>query len=127
MWRNWSKVLFSLAVVVISANRNWALEGAIGVHDPSTVAVCDVNYYVFGTGRGIPILTSSNGFNWERGGSVFDRIPDSVKQFCPKNNGSDVWAPDILKLNSEYYLYYSISSWGQFVSAVGLMTNPTLN
>jgi arabinan endo-1,5-alpha-L-arabinosidase len=58
---------------------------------------------------------------------VFDRIPDSVKSFVPKNNGSDVWAPDIIHLNGQYYLYYSISSWGQYVSAVGLLTSPTLN
>ena len=104
-----------------------ALEGAIGVHDPSTVAVCDGNYYVFGTGRGIPILTSSNSFNWQRGGKVFDLVPAPVKAYVPKNDGAGVWAPDIIKLNGEYYLYYSISSWGQFVSAVGLVTSPTLN
>jgi arabinan endo-1,5-alpha-L-arabinosidase len=104
-----------------------ALEGAIGVHDPSTVAICEGKYYVYGTGRGISVLTSSNGFDWERGQRVFDRIPESVKSYVPKNNGADVWAPDIIKLNGEYYLYYSISFWGQYVSAVGLMTNPTLN
>jgi arabinan endo-1,5-alpha-L-arabinosidase len=50
-----------------------------------------------------------------------------VKQYVPKNDGTDVWAPDIIKLNGEYYLYYSVSSWGQYVSAVGLLTSPTLN
>jgi arabinan endo-1,5-alpha-L-arabinosidase len=58
-------------------------------------------------------------------GRVFDRVPDSAKQFCPKHDGQSVWAPDIIKLNGEYYLYYSISSLGQFVSAGGLLTNPT--
>ena len=105
----------------------FALDGQIGIHDPSTVAMCDGKYYVFGTGHGISVLTSSNGFDWQRGGKVFDRIPDSVKQFCPKNDGQGVWAPDIIQLNGEYYLYYSISSWGQYVSAVGLLTNPTLD
>ncbi len=116
--------LLFLAAITLPA---FALDGAIGIHDPSTVAVCDGKYYVFGTGRGISVLTSSNGFNWQRGGKVFDRIPDSVKQFCPKNDGQGVWAPDIIKLNGEYFLYYSISFWGQYVSAVGLLTNPTLN
>lgn len=116
-----------VATVLSGRTQAWALEGAIGVHDPSTVAVCDGNYYVFGTGRGIPILTSSNGFDWQRGGRVFDRIPDSVKQYVPKNDGQSVWAPDIIQLNDEYYLYYSVSFWGSYVSAVGLLTNPTLN
>ncbi len=58
---------------------------------------------------------------------MLDRVPDSAKQFCPKNDVQSVWAPDIIKLNGVYYLYYSISSWGEFVSVVGLLTNPTLD
>lgn len=104
-----------------------ALDGMIGIHDPSTIIKCDGDYYVLGTGRGISVLTSSNGFDWQRAGRVFDRIPDSVKLFAPKNDGQSVWAPDIIKLNGQYYLYYAVSFWGSFVSAVGLMTNPTLN
>jgi arabinan endo-1,5-alpha-L-arabinosidase len=121
------KFLCGLTFLTLAGAPAWALEGAIGIHDPSTVIKCDGNYYVFGTGRGISVLTSSNGFDWQRGGRVFDRIPDSVKSFVPKNDGQSVWAPDIIKLNGQYYLYYAISSWGQFVSAVGLMTSPTLN
>jgi arabinan endo-1,5-alpha-L-arabinosidase len=116
-----------LAIFTLAGSPVLALDGTIGIHDPSTVVQCDGNYYVFGTGRGIPVLVSTNGFDWQRGGQVFDRIPDSVKSYVPKNDGRDVWAPDIIKLNGQYYLYYAISSWGQYVSAVGLMTNPTLN
>ena len=116
-----------LGLFALGGGSLFALEGQLGIHDPSTVILCDGDYYVFGTGRGIPFLTSSNGFDWRRGGNVFDRVPDSVKSFVPKNNGSDIWAPDIIRLNGQYYLYYSISSWGQFVSAVGLLTSPTLN
>lgn len=107
--------------------RAFALDGMIGIHDPSTVIKCDGTYYVFGTGRGIPILVSSNGFDWQRGGRVFDRIPDSVKSYVPKNDGFNVWAPDIIHLQNQYCLYYAVSSWGSFVSAVGLMTSPTLD
>ena len=121
------RLFCALMAVALNSHPLLALAGAIGIHDPSTVVVCDGKYYVFGTGRGISVLTSSNGFNWQRGGKVFDRIPDSVKQFCPKNDGQSVWAPDIIQLNGEYYLYYSISFWGQYVSAVGLLTNPTLD
>jgi arabinan endo-1,5-alpha-L-arabinosidase len=120
----WPAALLLLCVQALPA---FALDGQIGIHDPSTVIKCDGNYYVFGTGRGISVLTSSNGFNWQRGGRIFDRVPDSVKQYCPKNDGQGVWAPDVVKLNDTYFLYYSISSWGQFVSAVGLLTSPTLN
>lgn len=121
------KSLLLFQMLVLGGAPALALEGAIGVHDPSTVIKCDGNYYVFGTGRGISVLTSSNGFDWQRGQRVFDRISDSVKSFVPKNDGQSVWAPDIITLNGEYYLYYAVSSWGQFVSAVGLMTSPTLD
>ncbi len=97
------------------------------VHDPSTVIRSDGLYYVFTTGRGIPILSSPDLVNWTRQGSVFTAIPDDVHAAVPKNNGTDVWAPDIVKVGSLYYLYYAVSSWGSFNSAVALVTSPTLN
>jgi arabinan endo-1,5-alpha-L-arabinosidase len=103
------------------------LEGDLRVHDPSTIVACDGRYYVFFTGPGIPILSSEDAFTWQRSGQVFNRVPDSVKSAVPLNDGRLVWAPDVIKLNGEYYLYYSISSWGSNVSAIGLVTNPTLN
>ncbi len=115
------------AACVLGIQPALAVEGMLGVHDPSTVATCDGKYYVFGTGRGIPILSSTNGFDWQRVGKVFERIPEAVKAYVPRNDGVDVWAPDVIKLNEQYYLYYSISKWGEYVSAVGLMTNPTLD
>lgn len=104
-----------------------ALEGDIHIHDPSTVIKCNGTWYVYGTGRGAPFLTSGDGLTWQRGGRVFDQIPASVKSYVPKNNGQGVWAPDIIQVRGRYYLYYAVSSWGSFVSAVGLMTSPTLD
>ncbi len=72
-------------------------------------------------------LVSSNGFDWQRGGRVFDRIPDSVKSYVPLNDGAGVWAPDVIKVGDQYFVYYAVSKWGSFVSAVGLMTSPTLD
>jgi arabinan endo-1,5-alpha-L-arabinosidase len=103
------------------------LDGSINIHDPSTVIRCDGRYYVFGTGRGIPILSSDDGFTWQRSGRVFDRIPQEVLSKVPTNDGSLVWAPDITKANGNYYLYYAVSSWNVYVSAVGVMSNPTLD
>jgi arabinan endo-1,5-alpha-L-arabinosidase len=122
-----NRFLFLLAVLALSAAAAPALSGALFVHDPSPVVECDGRYYVFGTGRGIPILVSDDGFNWRREGHVFDRIPETVRALSPKNNGVDVWAPQVIPFNGEYYLYYAVSSWGSFVSVIGLATNPTLN
>src|ERR1035437_6394948 len=116
------------------------------VHDPSTVVRFKGKYYVFSTGRGAPFYSSPDGETWTREGSVFTQnpsvpaggtqgppegyqgaIPESVHAVVPKNNGMDVWAPDIVRLNGEFYLYYAVSSWGSFQSAIGLATNPVLD
>ena len=97
------------------------------VHDPSTVVHFHGKYYVFSTGRGAPFYSSTDGLTWTREGSVFAAIPDTVHAVVPKNNGTDVWAPDIIRLNNQFYLYYAVSSWGSFQSAIGLATNPVLD
>jgi len=109
------------------------------VHDPSTVVRFGGKYYVFSTGRGAPLYSSPDGVTWTREGSVFEpaasaaadgyqgAIPQDVHAGVPKNNGSDVWAPDIIRMNGEFYLYYAVSSWGSFQSAIGLATNPVLD
>jgi arabinan endo-1,5-alpha-L-arabinosidase len=97
------------------------------VHDPSTVIRSHGLYYVYATGRGIPFLSSPDGVNWTRQGSVFSQIPEPVHAAVPKNNGLDVWAPDIIRVGSTFYLYYAVSSWGSFNSAVALATNTTLD
>ena len=37
------------------------------------------------------------------------------------------WAPDIAYFNNKYHLYYSVSTFGSQVSAIGLATNATLD
>ena len=97
------------------------------VHDPSTVVHFHGRYYVYATGRGIPFSSSPDGVTWTREGSVFTQIPDAVHAAVPKNDGSNVWAPDILRIGNLFYLYYAVSSWGSFASAVALATNPVLD
>jgi len=97
------------------------------VHDPSTVVKFKGKYWVYSTGRGAPFYSSPDLVTWTREGSVFDQIPDDVHTGVPKNNGMDVWAPDIVRLNGQFYLYYAVSSWGSFQSAIGLATNPVLD
>jgi carboxymethylenebutenolidase len=97
------------------------------VHDPSTVVRFHGKFYVFSTGRGAPFYSSPDTVTWTREGSVFAAIPDAVHAAVPKNNGTDVWAPDIIRMNNQFYLYYAVSSWGSFQSAIGLATNPVLD
>jgi Glycosyl hydrolases family 43/Ricin-type beta-trefoil lectin domain-like len=97
------------------------------VHDPSTVVRFHGKYYVYSTGRGIPFYSSPDLLTWTREGSVFTQIPDAVHAAVPKNDGASVWAPDILRVGNLFYLYYAVSSWGSFNSAIALATNPVLD
>lgn len=103
------------------------VKGMPFVHDPSTVVKFRGKYYVYSTGRGIPFYSSTDLETWTREGSVFDEIPEDVHNAVPKNDGRGVWAPDIVRMNGQFYLYYAVSSWGSFVSAIGLATNPVLD
>lgn len=55
------------AIVVALGSAAFALDGQIGIHDPSTIIQCDGKYYTFGTGGGG--LISNDGWTWNRGAS----------------------------------------------------------
>ena len=95
-------------------------------HDPSTIAKCNNEYWVFSTGQGILTRHSKDIITWEAGPSVFKTAPAWTTNMVPRNRGY-FWAPDIIEINHKYLLYYSVSSWGVNTSAIGLATNPTLD
>lgn len=95
------------------------------VHDPVMAKQGDT-YYLFCTGRGVDIWTSTDLKEWRRAGSVFERSPDWVKEMLPRFR-NHVWAPDIFHDGDRYYLYYSVSAFGRNNSAIGVVTNTTLN
>jgi arabinan endo-1,5-alpha-L-arabinosidase len=97
------------------------------VHDPSTIVRDGDLYYLYSTGRGIPFFSSPDLHTWTRRGSVFDALPETVVKYAPGNDGRDAWAPDIVKIGDTFYLYYAVSKWDSFASAVGLATNATLD
>lgn len=106
------------------------LEGDLRVHDPVIIFEKDT-FYVFSTGGGrrsggvIPIRCSKDMYNWSENGFVFDELPEWVREEVPRARGS--WAPDISYYNGKYHLYYSVSSFGSRNSAIGLVTNKTLD
>jgi arabinan endo-1,5-alpha-L-arabinosidase len=99
----------------------------IHVHDPSSIAECDDEYWIFYTGRGTPSYHSKDLHNWERGPHVFDTPPAWLAAAVPGNSGLDFWAPDVIHVGDRYLLYYAASTFGKNVSAIGLATTPTLN
>ena len=85
----------------------------------------DRTYYVFFTGGGLQIITSTNMMTWHYAGTVFDTIPSWV----PDAVGplTDLWAPDVTYFNGLYHLYFAGSQFGTNTSVIGLATTPTLD
>lgn len=97
------------------------------VHDPAIVEEAGA-FYVLSTGVGrgdmIPVRRSTDLVHWELVGQVFERLPPWAEELAPRDR--NLWAPDIARVGEEYWLYYSVSSFGTNRSAIGLATNRRL-
>src|SRR3954470_21448397 len=111
----------SVAAAGVLAVRVGALDGQPGIHDPSTVIVENGKYYVYGTGGGLPMLTSDDGWTWRRGGSVMQAVPGGKPGAdVIARGGNNTWAPDLTRIGDKYFLYYSAPGT-QPKSAIGLL------
>src|SRR5690606_15865507 len=97
------------------------------IHDPSVI-VENGNWVSFQTGgegfwRGAVLLkTSTDGIEWKRAGGIGKGLP-AWHEAELGYRSQNIWAPSVSRHGDTVYLYYSISSLGINVSAIGLMTN----
>jgi len=103
-----------------------ALAGQTATHDPATIFKENGRYYMFGTGRGLRTAVSSNLVDWVEGPPVFPAPLPWTTNAVPGFRGH-TWAPDLIRVNGLWHLYYSVSTFGKQVSAIGLVTSPTLD
>lgn len=96
------------------------------VHDPSTIVADGGNYWTFATGDGIKALRSTNLSDWRFDKPALPANPDWAASVAIPHRDY-FWAPDVIKVSDRYLLYFSVSSWGKNTSAIGLVTNATLN
>jgi arabinan endo-1,5-alpha-L-arabinosidase len=117
-------LLGALAAFAIPAN---ALDGEILVHDPSTVIADGGRFYTYGTGNGLPILMSDDGWTWRRGGSLMESVPGGkVGPEVLAKGGNNTWAPDVIRIGDKIFMYYSAPGT-QPKSAIGLLVGRTLD
>ena len=117
-------LLCALLAFVLPAH---ALDGEILIHDPSTVIEESGKYYTYGTGSGLPILTSDDGWTWRRAGSLVSALPGGKPgPEILARGGNNTWAPDIIHIGDKFFVYYSAPGT-QPKSAIGLMIGRTLD
>lgn len=102
-----------------------AQDRSVETHDP-VIAKDGDTYYLFATGRGISVQSSTDMISWTPLAPVFSETPAWVSEVVPKFGGH-MWAPDIFHHNGRYYLYYSVSAFGRNTSAIGCATSKTLD
>ncbi len=98
-----------LATVFALASLALALDGQIGIHDPSTVVRCNGKYYTYGTGGSS--LVSDDGWTWRRGTPL------------PRRG----LAPDVIHIGDRYYVYVAANIGAQPKAAVNMIWNKTLD
>jgi arabinan endo-1,5-alpha-L-arabinosidase len=104
-----------------------AIDGQPRIHDPSTVVIQDGKYYTYGTGAGLPVSVSDDGWTWRRAGSLMEAVPGGrPSPEVLARGGNNTWAPDIMRVGGKYFLYYSAPGT-QPKSAIGLLVGTTLD
>jgi arabinan endo-1,5-alpha-L-arabinosidase len=117
-----------LAVATLSITSSaFALDEDPYMHDPSTVVMSEGKFFSYGTGNGLPISYSDDGWRWRRAGSAIEGLPGgSPSQAVIELGGNNTWAPDIIHIGDKYYVYYSAPGQ-QPKSAIGLLVGRTLD
>ena len=116
-----------LAASLLLAAPLLALDGEPRMHDPSTVAIHDGRFYSYGTGAGLPVSVSDDGWTWRRAGSLRDAVPDGFPgPETIARGGNNTWAPDVIRAGDRYFVYYSAPGT-QPKAAIGLLVGTTLD
>jgi len=121
------KTRLAFAAVLLLVARAWALDGDLGLHDPSTIVRDGSRFYVYVTGAGLPMSVSDDGWTWRRAGTVMQSMPGGKPGVeVLARGGNNTWAPDVMKVGDKYFLYYSAPGT-QPKSAIGLLVGKTLD
>ncbi|KAL9630765.1 MAG: hypothetical protein Q9204_004554 [Flavoplaca sp. TL-2023a] len=117
-------ILAVISVTVDAYSKPLSCNGiCINAHDPSVIRRDDGMYFRFSTGGNIAVHTAQSIQGpWIYNGAA---LPDGSK--INKTGSRDLWAPDVAKFGSTYYLYYSVGTFGSQDSAIGVATSTTLD
>ncbi|KAL0577123.1 hypothetical protein V5O48_004876 [Marasmius crinis-equi] len=129
-------VTLALSAVVSAVPGPGVVTGDTAVHDPTMCKDKNGKYWVFSTGQGIPIRSSTDRTAFKLEGKVWPNGASWTDQYTGTSNGrSDLWAPDCYYSGGTFYvrilhlspwlllteckqLYYAASSFGSQNSAI---------
>ncbi len=98
---------------------SWPPEQHLNAHDPAVLK--DGKYfYVYGT-HNMPVWRSRDLIDFDRvEDRLVRRLPDEAEDHVGEG-GRSLWAPDMVKVGSEYRLYYCLSRFGSSQSYIGFL------
>ena len=96
------------------------------VHDP-VILQENGTYYMYSTGiigHGVELRTSTDMVSWNYVSSFATQHDDELKTsevMAATGNGmTNIWAPDVVKVGDEYWMFYSCSASGSRNSCIAL-------
>src|ERR1700757_406182 len=98
-----------VAITLALASIALALDGQIGIHDPSTIAFCNGKFYTYGTGGSS--FVSDDGWTWRRGTAL------------PRRG----LAPDVIHIGDRYYVYVAANIGAQPKAAINMIWSKSLD
>lgn len=98
-----------LAAALVVGSIALALDGQVGIHDPSTIAICNGKFYTYGTGGNA--LVSDDGWTWRRGTQL------------PRRG----LAPDLIHIGDRYYVYVAANIGAQPKAAINMIWSKSLD
>lgn len=100
---------FLLATALTPEPAAFALDGTIGIHDPSTVVLSNGKFYTYGTGGSS--LVSDDGWTWRAGTAL------------PRRG----LAPDVIHIGDRYYVYVAANVGPQPRADVNMIWSKSLD
>lgn len=98
-----------LATILAAGSIGLALDGQVGIHDPSTIAISNGKFYTYGTGGNA--LVSDDGWTWRRGTQL------------PRRG----LAPDVIHIGDRYYVYVAANVGAQPKAAINMIWSKSLD
>lgn len=126
VWKTVGMKRSVLPILLVPLFASAATGDDIRTHDPSAIVRDGNRYWVFHTGPGCRTEFSTDLKTWQRGEPVFPKPLSWWQRDLPESR-LDVWAPDVIRIGSEFFLYYSVSVFGKKTSLIGLARNRTLH